>query len=381
MIVRARDHHPMSARLPLSLMLLLFATACATVSGKRAPAPPGSAAELYEAGRSASESGDQERAIELFGKLEVYYPDDKHAVQARIESVYAYYLGHDYESAAAAAQRFIRKYPDHPNIDYLLYLRGLAHFDEATLDFAALPADVPRDRPPPSADLALEDFSELIARYPKGRYSDDARNRIARLRQLLAEFDLQTAKLYLSRGEYANAGVRARAVMDDYPDSPSAKEAATIVDMARHMLHLDGIMTEPPQGEGAPAKPPQPNRPQGQTPTDGDSASSAVVEPQREAWILGQDPKRYTIQLSTLSREAVLRSFIRRHRLETTAYFQTKVSGQRRYSLLYGTFDTLDDARAAAEKLPAELRRERPWIRRMADVQALIRRGDEAVTP
>ena len=61
-----------------------------------------------------------------------------------------------------------------------------------------------------------------------------------------------------------------------------------------------------------------------------------------------------------------------------TAYYRIAGTGQPRYSLLYGLFDTPDDAREAAEKLPADLRSEKPWIRRLADVQAIIRQDTEA---
>jgi len=344
-------------------------TGCATAPGTRPPPPPSSAADLYAAGRAAADGGDYDKALDLFRKLEVYYPGDQRAVQAEIETVYVYYQARDYASVAAAAGRFIRRHPDYSNLDYLYYLRGLARFDEALEALANLPADTPSDKPP-ALDMALQNFAELIARYPQSRYSDDARNRMALLRQKLGEFELATAKLYLARGDYIAAELHARNAIDRYPDSGVANEATTVMNMARHLRETGSAPDQtknPPQAQAAAPK-------AAASTSEGDGAADAL---QREDWILNQNPNAYTIQLFITSREEVLLGFVRRHRLCGAAYYQVKTSDRPGFSLLYGLFDTPDDARAAAEKLPAELRGERPWIRRMAEVQAAIRQTAE----
>jgi outer membrane protein assembly factor BamD len=356
----------------LSVLLALLLAGCAAAPGTRPPPAPSSPAELFEAGRAAAQAGQYDRAQDLFRKLEVYYPDDKRAMQAQIESVYAYYRAHDYDSAVGAAGRFIRLHPNHPNVDYLYYLRGLARFDESLQIFAALPADVPSERPP-AAGLALQHFSELIGRFPESRYSEDARSRVKVLDQKLAEFELETAKLLLNRGDYAAARLRAREVIDDFPESGLATEAATVVNMAQRMIDMDRISNQPPPGESpgkAPAPPPaKAPEPQSRAP---DAAGPA--EPHREQWLAAQKPASYTLQLFNTSREDALLAFVRRHRLQEAAYYRAGGPDKPRYSLLYGLFDTPDDARAAAEKLPADLRGEKPWIRRLADVQADIKK-------
>src|SRR3546814_12880806 len=75
-------------------------------------------------------SGGYERAVELFEKLESRYPFGTYAQQAQMEIAYAYYRQNDQPQALAAVERFIKLHPDHPNVDYMYYLRGLINFND-----------------------------------------------------------------------------------------------------------------------------------------------------------------------------------------------------------------------------------------------------------
>ncbi len=43
---------------------------------------------------------------------------------------YAYYKDNEPISAIAACDRFIKLHPNHPNVDYAYYLKGLANFND-----------------------------------------------------------------------------------------------------------------------------------------------------------------------------------------------------------------------------------------------------------
>jgi outer membrane protein assembly factor BamD len=43
---------------------------------------------------------------------------------------YAHYKDNEKASAIAAADRFIKLHPNHANVDYAYYLRGLANFND-----------------------------------------------------------------------------------------------------------------------------------------------------------------------------------------------------------------------------------------------------------
>lgn len=359
-----------AARMALAAALALLCAACATAPKDATPRgeirpPADTPAALQQHAREALAAGDAAGALESLRRLDVLFPNDPRTISARMETVFAYHQAGDPNSAIAAAERFIRLYPDHPNLDYLYYLRALAAFNQAIGDLAAVPAEAAADAPPtpapPRAELALQYFAELLSRYPDSRYGEDARKRVAHLRQQLARIELSAAQHALNQGQYANAGLRARTLIDNYPDSGHAAEAAVIVNMAHRMLSMEGVADAVARA----------------------AAETAVKEPAKEveeapaglldaSWIAQQKPSTYTIQLFSTSNEQALRSFVERHRMSDVAWFRFGAPERAWYSLVYGVFDSVDDARLAAERLPASLRGEKPWIRKMGDVQALL---------
>ena len=183
--------------LPAAITLGL--AACSGGAKTVRPESAGAAAALYQAGHEALERGDFAGAIAQFRALETRYPGDASTPRGQLELIYAYYKQDEITAVLVAADAFIHDHPRHPNLDYVHYLRGLTTYNKAMM---TLGQDVTEIRPqPPLATLALDYFTTLIREFPTSKYNEDARNRMLRLQAGLAEFELATAKLYLSRGD------------------------------------------------------------------------------------------------------------------------------------------------------------------------------------
>jgi outer membrane protein assembly factor BamD len=90
-----------------------------------------SATKLYSEAKSEElEGSNYERSIQLFERLEASYPFGIYAQQAQMDIAYAYYKSQDQAQALAAVERFIKLHPNHPNVDYMYYLRGLVNFND-----------------------------------------------------------------------------------------------------------------------------------------------------------------------------------------------------------------------------------------------------------
>ncbi len=85
--------------------------------------------ELYQQAQADLDNKGYTNAIAKLKALESRYPFGRFAEQAQLELIYAYYRNVEPEAARAAADRFIRLHPQHPNVDYAYYLKGLASFD------------------------------------------------------------------------------------------------------------------------------------------------------------------------------------------------------------------------------------------------------------
>jgi len=197
--------------------------------------------QLYAAAKKALDEQDYETALKYYGNLEARFPFGELAQQSLIDSAYVHYDSDDPENALATIDRFIRVYPQNPNMDYALYLRGLINF---TKDEGILQRYLPRDetqRDPGAAAYALQDFTKLVNRYPKSSYSEDASQRIVYLRNRLAQHELNVAHFYMRRGSFIAALNRAKYVIENYQRTPSMPEALLIAAKAYRVLELDDL--------------------------------------------------------------------------------------------------------------------------------------------
>lgn len=199
------------------------------------------ARELYNEGKTALNKGDYELAIEHFEKLESRYPFRVYAQQAKLDIAYAYYKFGEQESAISTADRFIKTYPRHPNVDYAYYLRGVASFTPEKGFFDKLFRLDPAHRDPRSAEKSFQYFSELIERFPDSRYVTDAIQRMIYLENYLARHELHVANYYLKRGAYVAAVNRTKYIIENYPRTASVPEALDTMAKAYEKLGLDDL--------------------------------------------------------------------------------------------------------------------------------------------
>ena len=194
---------------------------------------------LYRQSQRMLRSGNFQQAIAQLEGLEARFPFGRYAEQAQLELIFARYMSFDLDGARTAADRFIRLHPQHSNIDYAFYLRGLAAFNknQSVMDRFFKTDPSRRDMQP--AQDAYADFAQLLARYPESKYVPDAKQRMVYLRNVLARSELGVADYYMRRGAFVAAANRAKYVIDVYPNSDSTPEALLVLVEANHKLGLD----------------------------------------------------------------------------------------------------------------------------------------------
>ncbi len=182
--------------------------------------------------------GNYEKGISHYEKLESRYPFGTYAQQAQMEIAYAYYRQGDQPQALAAVERFIKLHPDHPNVDYMYYLRGLINFNDKVSIFDFLSRQDATERDPKAAREAFDSFKQLIERFPDSKYTPDAEARLAYLVNAMAQYDVHVANYYYRRGAYLAAANRAQAAVKNYPGAPAAEEALFIMMESYNALNL-----------------------------------------------------------------------------------------------------------------------------------------------
>ena len=188
-----------------------------------------SESELYQLAQLDLDANNYGPAIEKLRALESRYPFGRFAQQAQLELIYAYYENMEPEASKSSADRFIRLHPQHPNVDYAYYMRGMASFNRDRGIFERfLPLDMTR-RDPGAARDSFNEFAQLVSRYPDSRYAPDARLRMVYLRNLLAAYDVHVAHYYLKRQANLAAVNRGRYIVENFQQTPSVADGLAIM--------------------------------------------------------------------------------------------------------------------------------------------------------
>lgn len=220
------------------IAFVLLLSACSSFSDKVDETKNWSPSKLYSEARDELNALNYERAISLLEKLESRYPFGTYAQQAQMEIAYAYYRQGDQPQALAAVERFIKLHPDHPNVDYMYYLRGLINFNDKVSIFDFLSRQDTTERDPKAAREAFDSFKLLVERFPDSKYTPDAEARLAYLVNAMAQYDVHVANYYYRRGAYLAAANRAQAAVKNYPGAPAAEEALFIMMQSYNALDL-----------------------------------------------------------------------------------------------------------------------------------------------
>ena len=209
----------------LTLTFVLLLAACNSLPEASDETKSWSADKLYSEAMDELKSGGYDKSIVLFEKLESRYPFGVYAQQAQMEIAYAHYRADEQPEALAAVERFIKLHPNHPNVDYLYYLRGLINFNDkkGLLDFIS--AQDPTERDPKAAREAFDSFKLLVDKYPDSKYTPDAIDRMKYLVNTMAQYEVHVSGYYYRRGAYVAAVNRAQTVIKQFPGTPATEDA------------------------------------------------------------------------------------------------------------------------------------------------------------
>ncbi|MBL8437778.1 MAG: outer membrane protein assembly factor BamD [Zoogloeaceae bacterium] len=225
----------------LAVIIALLIGGCGLLPEEKDETAGWNAQKIYSEAKAAMGDGGYDRAIKLFEKLEARYPYGRYAQQAQLDIAYSYYKTGEAASAVAACDRFIKLHPNHPNVDYAYYLKGLVNFNEDLGLLGNLANQDLTERDPKGARESFDTFKELVNRFPEGRYTADARLRMRYLVNALAYHEVHVARYYFRRSAYLAAANRAQTAVKDYPETPAVEEALFILVKSYDALGLNDL--------------------------------------------------------------------------------------------------------------------------------------------
>lgn len=224
-----------------ALFLAIILTGCGLFPEVKDETSGWSANKLYTEAKEALNESSYDKSIKYFEKLESRYPYGRFAQQAQIEIAYAYWKSGEPASAVAACERFIKLHPNHPNVDYVHYLRGLVNFNEDLGLLGSVSNQDMTERDPKGARESFDAFKELVNRYPDSKYAADSVARMKYLVNALASHEVHVARYYMKRTAYLASINRAQFALKNYPDAPATEEALFIMVKSYDLLGMNDL--------------------------------------------------------------------------------------------------------------------------------------------
>jgi outer membrane protein assembly factor BamD len=177
--------------------------------------PDEPAEKLYNEGLALQNRRDWRRAALKFMEIDRTHPYTEWAKRALLMAAYSYYEAQDYEETINQARRYVQLHPGSNDAAYAQYLMGAAQFDQIP--------DVQRDQG--RTERALVVLEEVTRKWPQSEYATAARRKIEVARDQLAGREMNVARFYLERRQYAGAINRYRTVVSQFQTTRHVEEA------------------------------------------------------------------------------------------------------------------------------------------------------------
>jgi outer membrane protein assembly factor BamD len=199
------------------------------------------AQQLYDRASESMEVGNFSAAAQTLSALDSRYPFGPLSHQVQLDLIYSYYKSGKIDETLATVDRFIRLNPNHSDVDYAYYMRGLTNMESDSNLFQELLTIDRSDRDPSKSRQAFEDFRRLIEQYPNSKYASDAKKRMLHIKDRLARYEIAIARFYMRRQAYVAAANRGRYVIEHFPDTTQVKDALEIMVSSYEQLGLDDL--------------------------------------------------------------------------------------------------------------------------------------------
>jgi outer membrane protein assembly factor BamD len=201
----------MFKRLPL-IFCLSFLGGCASLPGPGASSAPSDAlAEALRAGNCREAAGLLAGASGDGAGL-------------RLQTAQVCLQNGDFVRARQLSAAFLSDFPGHPEADYAAYVHALAGFGQWSRAAAAAPELRIRE-----GRALFGELSGYLRERPLSAYGDELAPRLVRLADGIAAAEQALAERERAFGNHDAARARARYVIEHYPRSPAAADAARLL--------------------------------------------------------------------------------------------------------------------------------------------------------
>ena len=171
--------------------------------------------EAFKEGYEELENGDVLFAAKKFNEAELLYPQSDWAPRAALMAAYSYYSQDYYYDAEYELKRFLKIYPNQPNISYAHYLLGMVYYEKIV--------DEKKDLGP--LLMAEKKFKFVEKNYPNSDFALDASYKLDLIQDYLASKEMYIGIHYIKKKKWIAAINRFKNVVNNYQETAFIDEA------------------------------------------------------------------------------------------------------------------------------------------------------------
>ncbi len=171
--------------------------------------------DIYQEAYTEFNKKHYEEAAELFQTAEAQYPSSPWSADALVMMAYSRYMDKDFAGSILAIDRYMRFHPGHRDVPYMMYLRGMCYYRQVS--------DVRRD--PGMSAFALQQFQQLVDRFPHSEYAENAKNKILILKNYIAGKIMYAAREDMFNKNWTSAITRFQSVLSGAQETVMTPEA------------------------------------------------------------------------------------------------------------------------------------------------------------
>jgi outer membrane protein assembly factor BamD len=170
---------------------------------------------LYEEGYQELLNGDVLYAANKFNEAESIFPQSEWAPIASLMAAYAYYSEDYYFETIEQIEDYMRKYPNHVNLDYAHFMLAMCYYENIV--------DEKRDLEPLLS--SKKEFQTILTKYPNTDFALDAKFKLELIEDRLAGKEIFVARHYLKSKKWIPAINRFKIILQNYETTVYVEEA------------------------------------------------------------------------------------------------------------------------------------------------------------
>ncbi len=203
-----------------------------------------SAKAIYQKAEEERKIDNHHEAIRTYIVLNSLHPSNEYAEISQLRLMQCYYDMKDIdenvlEKVTRIADKFMLLYPKSQYLEEIWYLKIkiLLHHYLSKSSFWKFFNQDPSERDRTNIHLPMNECYVFLKRFSSGKYVRKIHKKLDKIINQRANYEYHIANFNYKKRAYLAAMKRATAVMQDYPKTPAAKKAKTLVKMVKEVIN------------------------------------------------------------------------------------------------------------------------------------------------